>query len=84
MVMLNQDDANVLSYVRTPPMGGEPVVVAMNMSAEPRMVSFNLKAEGIRATEAKTLAASDPSLMGVISLASVRLPPFTAWIATVK
>jgi alpha-glucosidase len=84
MVMLNQDDANVLSYVRTPPMGGEPVVVAMNMSAEPRVVSFDLKAEGIRATEAKTLAASDPSLMGVISLASVRLPPFTAWIATVK
>ena len=84
LVMLNQGDANVLSYVRTPPKGAEPVVVALNMSAEPRMVSFDLKAQGIQGVGAKTLAASDPSLLGVTSLTSVRLPPFTAWIATVK
>ncbi len=48
IVMLNKDNKDVLSYVRTAPKGSPSVVVAANMSAQPRRVSIDLKATGIK------------------------------------
>lgn len=82
--MLDAGDTNVLAYLRTPPQGAAPVVVAINMSAQPKTVSLNLSAEGISAKAAKTLAASDASLTGATSLQNLTLPPYSTWIAEVR
>jgi alpha-glucosidase len=84
IVMLDKGDPSVLMYVRTAPKGSQPVVVAMNMSAQPRTVSVDLHGFGITGTTAKTLASSDASLMSATKLNSVTLPPFSSWIAAVQ
>ena len=84
IVMLNRDDADVLAYVRTAPEGAAPVVVAMNMSAQPKTVSLDASAAGVTGGTVHTLAASDPSLSAVQSLTSVTLPPYSAWVGSVQ
>lgn len=81
--MLDAGDLNVLAYVRTAPQGSKPVVVAINMSAQPQTVSLDLSAFG-GTGRTKTLAASDASLRGVTSTHGLTLPPHTAWIAEVQ
>jgi alpha-glucosidase len=84
VVMLDRDAQNVLSFVRTAPEGGKPVVVAINMSAEAQTVSFRGAAPGVGAGPVVTLATSDPSLAHVGSLDSVVLPPFASWVGEVQ
>ncbi len=84
IVMLNPEDSHVLSYLRRVQDGSKAVVVAMNMDSESRTVSFDLEAEGIHGAQVKTLAASDAELLGVKTLGSVKMPPFSAWIATIE
>ena len=84
IVMLDRDDADVLAWVRTPPEGSKPVVVAMNMSAQPKTVSLDLSAAKLKGASGRTLAGSDPALHGVLSLRSVTLPPYSAWVASVE
>jgi alpha-glucosidase len=82
--MLETSSPDVLSYVRTPPKGSKPVVVAINMSAQAQTVSLDVRAFGGTGTAAKTLAASEHSLRGVTSLENVTLPPYSAWVAEVR
>jgi alpha-glucosidase len=82
--MLDAGDANVLAYVRTPPKGSNPVVVAINMSAQPKTVSLNVAAFGATGKSVKTLAASEASLRGVTSVEKVTLPAYSAWVAEVR
>ncbi len=84
IVMLNKDDADVLSYLRIAPKGSASVVVAMNMSAQPKTVSLDISGSGVSATKASTLLSSDGSLAGVQTLQSVTLPPFGSWVATLQ
>jgi len=84
IVMLNMDNKDVLSYVRTAPKGSPSVVVAANMSAQPRRVSIDLKATGIKGSRVHTLVASEPSLRSVSSLVSIILPPFASWVASLR
>ena len=82
MTMINKDDAHVLSYVRVA--GGEAVVVAINLSAEPQTVTLEAGAAGVKGSSVKTLAATDGSLMSASSLNSVVLPPFGVFVGQVK
>ena len=84
IAMLNEDDSDVLAYVRTAPSGGSPVVVAMNMSGSAKTVSLDAKAAGVAGSSVHTLAASDPSLESVTALTSVTLPPYSAWVGSVQ
>ncbi len=84
VVMLDVDNPDVLSYVRTPPAGKAPILVSLNMSSEPKTISLDLRAAGISGSTVKTLLSSDPSLETVTSLKTVTLPPFTSWIASVE
>ena len=84
IVMLNRDDQDVLAYVRTAPAGAKPVIVAMNMSARPKTISLDASQAGIAGSTAYTVAASDPSLQNVTSLNSVTLPPYSAWVGSVR
>ena len=84
LVMLNKDNADVLSWVRTPPAGAAPVIVAINLSKDPKEVKLDLSGTGITVKAVKTLAASEDSLKNTTSLDSVKLPPYSAWIASVE
>ncbi len=82
-VAVNRDDPNVLSYVRKAPGGTDYVLVALNMSAEPRTVMFKLKGFGVLGTPAHVLLAA-PQVGSDLSLDEIKLAPFAVLIATVK
>ena len=84
IIMLDKSNAGVLSYLRTAPAGAKPVLVSMNMTASPQTISLDLKGAGAPGDVVKTLFASDPSLLSIGSAASVTLPPFSSWIASVE
>jgi len=80
-VALNQDDPNVLSYVRR--YKNEAVVVALNMSATVQQISFNLSGEGFSAAQATTLlTTSSPQPGG--RLDHIALEPFAVYMARVS
>ena len=60
---LNEDDPNVMSYLRS--YKGKAVLVALNMSGTPQKVTFNLEPQGFGKASMKTLIAShDASAKG--------------------
>ena len=75
---LNQDDSNVMSYLRS--YKGKAVLVALNMSAEPRKAAFDLSAQGFGKARLKSLIASASSAEGN----EVSLEPFGLLIAEVE
>lgn len=84
MVMLNTDNPNVLSYLRTAPKGSASVLVLINMSAEPQTITPDLSPAGLTATKAQTLVSSDHALSGSQALRAVALTPFAAWVGTIQ
>jgi alpha-glucosidase len=79
-VALNQDNANVLSYLRR--YKNEAVLVVLNMSATTQPMSFNLAEQGFSAQTAATLLttlSSPPSRQ----LSSINMEPFSVYIAKV-
>ena len=54
--VLNEDDPNVISYLRS--YKGKAVLVALNMSASPQKATFNLSPQGFGQASLKTLIAS--------------------------
>ena len=84
VIMLDVTNPHVFSYLRTAPSGKPPVVVALNLTAEPQTISFTLPEAGVPGDHVKTLLASDASLKSVTSARSVTLPPYSSWIASVE
>ncbi len=80
-IALNEDDANVLSYVRS--YKGENVVVVLNMSASTQKISLNLAAKGITAKAGNTLLASFPA-PETMNVTEISVEPFGAWIGELK
>jgi alpha-glucosidase len=80
-VALNQDNPNVLSYLRR--YRNEAVLVVLNMSAAPQQVGFNLAEQGIPSTKPRTLLTT---LTGTPSgkLDPIELDPFGVYIARVS
>jgi alpha-glucosidase len=83
MVMLDAANANVLSYVRTAPDGSKPLVVVLNMSAEPQTISLDLAAAGIKGTRLRIVRTDEPAGLPVVDPKSIALPAFSSWVATV-
>ena len=77
-VVLNQDDANVMSYLRR--YKDEAVLVVLNMSAEPQTVRFNLAPQGFASSEAKTLLTTIDQLKNKAVVSEMSLPPFSVYI----
>jgi alpha-glucosidase len=75
---LNEDDANVMSYLRS--YKGKAVLVVLNMSDTPRKAMFNLGAQGLSAFTLKPLVVSAASAKG----SEVSLEPFGVMIAEVN
>ena len=83
VVMLDQTNRNVLSYVRTAPPGHHNIVIALNMSAEPQQIALDLTEAGIAQHPVRTLMTDEPSLQSVTTT-TVTLPPYATWIAEVQ
>ncbi len=73
---LNQDDPDVFAYLRRS--GASAVLVALNMSSQPRTVAFNL------ASKTAVPLFSSPPQSGTLQLDHVELPAFGAMVASVK
>ena len=81
-VMLDRANARVLTYARVTP-GGEAILVALNMSAQPQTITPQLSGAGVHAAHLKTLLAS-PAPVDAAPGRPVTLPPFAAWVAAVN
>ena len=84
VVMLDKTNPNALSYVRTAPAGAKPVVVVLNMSAEPQTVSLDLASAGITAKKLRPLLNDDASAPAVTGPTNITVPAFGSWVATVE
>jgi alpha-glucosidase len=80
-VMINQDDPNVLSYVRTD--GKTGVAVALNFTDQPHAITLDVTPAGLRGTDVKTMATDAPVLTDAHTL-RITLPPYSTWIASVQ
>jgi glycosidase len=72
---LNTDDMNVMSYLRS--YKNKAVLVALNMSASPQKVTFNLADKGFASANFKTLLATPQTSAND---ADVTLEPFGIFI----
>jgi len=81
-VALNEDDLNVLSYLRTTK--NEAVIVVINMSAAPQAVNFKLSKSRLNAKQAKTLLTTQSSLQNNSNVAQLSLDPFAVYIAALQ
>jgi len=81
---LNQQEGPVLSWLRKNPRQGESIIVALNMSAEPRKISFDLKAHGITQLTARPLLTSPGWDRAAVPLSGTTLAPFGVFIGAVQ
>jgi alpha-glucosidase len=81
-VELNEDDPNVLSYLRR--YKDQAVLVVINMSPQQQEASFDLAAQGFSATQAKTLLTTMSSIKGQTDLSDMTLAPFSVYIGEVS
>jgi len=81
-VALNENDANVLSYLRR--YKNEAVLVVLNMSAQPQDVSFDLAPQGFPAKSANTLLTTMTAASKERSLSHLSLEPFAVYIGAVS
>jgi len=82
--MVNWHDADVLSYLRKNPDGGESVLVLLNMSNKSKKVALALKPQGITSNSAKPLLSYPSTTATIVRLDAILLPPFGTLVAAVK
>ncbi len=73
---LNEDDANVLAYLRE--YRGRKVLVALNMSSKPQTVRFHI------GSIARTLLSSLKMKPNRVNLSSLELAPFESFVGEVR
>lgn len=81
-VPLNQDSANVLSYLRQN--GKESVLVVLNMTAHAQNISFDLSPQGLHGKMADTILTTMRRSPKEMPLRQVQLEPFAVYIGSVK
>jgi alpha-glucosidase len=82
-VPLNEDDPNVLSFLRKNPGEGDSVLVVLNMSAEARTVRFALDAFGVREKSPRPLISAPEIGKESTLLAHFTIPAFGVFIGSV-
>lgn len=83
MVMIDDNDPSVLSYVRVGTPNSPSIVVAVNCTAQSQNISLDTSAAGIQSKSVKTLITDAPDLRDSKSL-RITLPPFSSWIGSVQ
>ena len=77
---LNENDPNVLSYLRS--YNGENVLVVLNMSSSPQTAKFDLASKGVTGATGTTLIST--SAPKQVDLSAITLEPFGVWIGEVQ
>jgi alpha-glucosidase len=77
-VALNEDDPNVLSYLRK--YKNQAVLVALNMSDSAQVVKFDLAPMGFSSKSASTLLSTQRGQAKVMPVSQIRLEPFSVYI----
>jgi alpha-glucosidase len=80
-IALNQNDPNVLSYLRK--FQGQAVLIVINMSAKPQKVKFDLSQQGFSSGTA-TMLLSTPNAEAIQKLSEIALQPFGVYIGQVR
>jgi alpha-glucosidase len=81
-VPLNQNDPNVLSYLRR--YKGQTVLVALNMSPRAQEVAFDLTSLGISGNTFHTLLLTAGRESGEVNVSHMSLQPFAAYIGEIS
>jgi alpha-glucosidase len=81
-IALNQDDPNVMSYLRR--YHGTGVLVVLNMSATAQIVNFDLTPQGFSSGEAKTLLTTMTELETKTAISRIPLAPFSVYIGELQ
>ena len=84
VVFVDTANPDVLSYVRTAPAGAKPVVVSMNLSAQPQTVKLDMSAAGVSGTKLRTLVTDVPALEKHDTTSDIQLPPYGSLVAEVQ
>ena len=83
MLMIDESNNSVLSYVRKGVAGHPAVFVALNFTNQPQTITLDAKAAGVPASTVSTLLTDAPSLQSASST-TITLPPYASWIGTAK
>ena len=83
-VAINRDDSKVLAYLRRAKNGTDPVLVALNMSAQPQSVNFALRGFGINGKSLHVLLAAPQPANSDLAMTGVKLEPFGVLVASVE
>ena len=81
-IMLDRDNAAVLTYVRVAD-DGAATLVALNMSPHPQKITPHLTQAGIKGTRLETLLSSPVPLGAISPGETLTLAPYAAWVAAV-
>jgi len=92
IIMLDNTNASVLSYIRTAPKGARPVLISLNMTAQPQTIHLDLAAmAGIAVHSLKSLfGTEDLSTFACKDCTQpafttdLTLPPYASFIAEVQ
>ncbi|HET9086906.1 MAG TPA: alpha-glucosidase [Acidobacteriaceae bacterium] len=82
IVLLDGENADVLSYLRRTQDGRAAVIVSMNMSGQSQTLALDLPNTETRSNSPRVLAATDKCLQAITSLNLIVLPPFSALIVS--
>ena len=82
-ILVNDTDHDVLSYLRRSS-DGKVVLVAVNLSAGNRRVSFDLRAQGVNGSRAVTLLSSYAKQGQSTDLKGMVLPPYGGWVGQIQ
>jgi alpha-glucosidase len=84
MVMIDKDNPSVLAFVRAGVGGSPAIVVALNCTAQEQTITLDVKAAGVAGAAVQTVMTDAASLEHASSLSGLTLPPYAAWVGSVK
>ena len=84
LVMVDTDNPDVLSFVRTAPAGAKAVLVCLNMSSSPKTLHLDLSAAGLKSADVRTLLTNESTLASTHSVKDLTLPPYASYIGEVQ
>jgi hypothetical protein len=87
MVMVDKENPNALSFIRTAPIGSEPLLIVINMTSTTQTSTtqtstVDLTGIGVKPGQLHTLL-STPKIDNVVNLGHIKLPPYAVVIATI-
>ncbi len=75
IIMLDNTNPSVLSYVRTAPANAHPILISLNMTSQPQTIHLDLAAAGISVHGLKSLIG--PQDLSTFTCKDCPQPPFT-------